>query len=105
MFNLFKSHEDEFTKQVNKLFADMEQRWFDQIQEAQTLIPKVVEGKDTVTVTFKGPNVVTTITTNKALLPDVLKDLGLTMPKTDGLDLGAHTEKRVTKQRKAPAKK
>lgn len=104
MFNIFKVQDTDFKDEFDKRVAEFDNWFLKQVKEAQAMVPKVEDSKDAVTVTFKGPNVVTTITTNKDLLPSVLKDLGVELPKSATV-LGADTEKRVTKQRKAPIKK
>jgi hypothetical protein len=52
---------------------------FESFKEAQVM-PIVTQQDDVTTVTFKGPNVTTTITTKTADLPNVLKQYGLVMP-------------------------
>jgi hypothetical protein len=86
MFNFFKPMDKELDKQ-----------YLEFINELRSYIPKVEDNKDSVTVTLKGPNVVTTITTHKDSMAGVLKDLGINVPKGSPIDT---TEKRVTKQRK-----
>ena len=103
MFNIFKMQDENFKLEFDKRVAEFDNWFLKQVKEAQSMVPKVEDTKDSVTVTFKGPNVVTTITTNKDLLPSVLKDLGVELPKSATV-LGAETEKRVTKQRKSSVK-
>lgn len=94
MFNLFKSvSQDNF----DKAFAQMDARWFEGVgnlrRQTQTMfadfekqlktlevMPIVSQSEDAVTVTFKSPNVTTTITASKNNLPEVLKKFGLEMP-------------------------
>ncbi len=88
MFELFKSKTTltpqdafkEFESKFNDLFADLDKRWFEQLTEARSFVPTVEDGKDTVTVTFKGPNTVVTVTADKATLPDVLTKMGIEIP-------------------------
>jgi hypothetical protein len=61
---------------------ELEERFtaaFESFKEAQVM-PIVTQQDDVTTVTFKGPNVTTTITTKTAELPNVLKQYGLVMP-------------------------
>ena len=61
---------------------ELEERFtaaFESFKEAQVM-PIVTQQDDVTTVTFKGPNVTTTITTKTEELPNVLKQYGLSMP-------------------------
>lgn len=95
MFNLFKTE----TKSFDEMFSMFDKQFgvsiakmrkdFDalseaieaQIEEAKAVQPIVTQSDDAVTVTFRGPNVTTTVTASKGNLPDVLKQFGLEMPK------------------------
>jgi|694.fasta_scaffold72016_11 translation elongation factor EF-Tu-like GTPase len=58
------------------------------------VMPIVTQSDDLVTITFKGPNVTTTVTTTQVKMPEVLKQFGLEMP-------GSVKKTRTTKNAKA----
>ena len=77
------------TQDAEKLMMEMSKKWYDSLLEVQKTLdtlqnekfmPIVTQADDLITVTFKGPNVTTTITTKTVDLPDVLKQYGLKMP-------------------------
>lgn len=92
MFPFFGSKNDyaeAATQDVEKLMMEMSKKWYDSLLEVQKTLdtlqnekfmPIVTQADDLTTVTFKGPNVTTTITTKTVDLPDVLKKYGLQMP-------------------------
>ena len=74
----------------NNFLVDFDKQWatamseFDkQMAEFKKIevMPIVTQSDDLVTVTFKGPNVTTTVTASQGKLPEVLKQFGLEMPK------------------------
>jgi hypothetical protein len=80
---------DFFKKSTTEIMAEMDKKWYDSLREvhaaleklqATEYMPIVTQQDDVTTVTFKGPNVTTTITTKTAELPNVLKQYGLVMP-------------------------
>lgn len=102
MFNLFnKPQPQDIFKEVeehfNKAFADLDKKWFEQLTSARSYVPAVAETADTVTVTFKGPNTVVTVTADKASFPEVLTKMGIEIPS--GLQ-PLVVKKRVTKKTK-----
>jgi hypothetical protein len=83
MFNFFKS------PSTTDILAEMDQKWYNGLREVKKAldklqsteyIPIVTQADDLTTVTFKGPNVTTTITTKTVDLPKVLEQYGLQMP-------------------------
>ena len=83
MFDFFK------TPSTTDILAEMDKKWYDSLREVKKALDKlqsneympiVTQQDDVTTVTFKGPNVTTTITTKTAELPAVLKQYGLVMP-------------------------
>ena len=88
MFDFFKPQTPTSNVFTDAL-AEMDKRWFESLSEVQRTLTKlqadkfmpiVTQADDLTTVTFKGPNVTTTITTKTVELPAVLKQYGLTMP-------------------------
>jgi hypothetical protein len=86
MFNFFKNTQ---VPSPEDMMMEMGKKWYDSLTELQKVVddlqnqkfmPIVTQGDDVTTVTFKGPNVTTTITTKTVELPAVLKQYGLTMP-------------------------
>jgi hypothetical protein len=82
MFDFFKNSSKD-------ILAEMDKKWYDSLREVHKAIEKLqstefmpicTQDGDITTVTFKGPNVTTTITTKTADLPAVLKQYGLVMP-------------------------
>ena len=83
MFDFFK------TPSTTDILAEMDKKWYDSLREvkkaldklqATEFMPIVTQQDDVTTVTFKGPNVTTTITTKTVDLPKVLEQYGLQMP-------------------------
>jgi hypothetical protein len=88
MFNLFKNQSQDY---FDNAFAALDKKWFENVTSLRTSFEKqleavskvqpiVTQSEDAVTVTFKSPNVTTTITASKGNLPEVLKKFGLEMP-------------------------
>ena len=82
MFDFFKNSSKD-------ILAEMDKKWYDSLREVHSALEKlqsteympiVTQDGDVTTVTFKGPNVTTTITTKTANLPAVLEQYGLQMP-------------------------
>ena len=82
MFDFFKSS-------TTDLMAEMDKKWFDSLREVKVALDKlqaaeympiVTQQDDVTTVTFKGANCTTTITTKTVNLPKVLEQYGLQMP-------------------------
>ncbi len=80
---------DFFKKSTTDVMAELDKKWFDSLREvklaldklqAAEYMPIVTQQDDLTTVTFKGPNVTTTITTKTVDLPKVLEQYGLQMP-------------------------
>ena len=87
MFDFFRNNKVPTT--VTELLGEMDKKWYDTLRDfkstldklqAEKFLPIVTQSDDLTTVTFKGPNVTTTITTKTVDLPDVLKQYGLEMP-------------------------
>jgi hypothetical protein len=94
MFNLFKTETKSFDEmfsmfdkqfgvsiaKMRKDFELLSEAIEAQIEEAKAVQPIVTQSDDAVTVTFRSPNVTTTVTASKGNLPEVLKQFGLEMP-------------------------
>ena len=72
---IFQEFDNQFSKQFDALEKQIESISKIGVQ------PIVTQSDDAVTVTFRGPNVTTTVTASKVDLPGVLKQFGLEMPK------------------------
>jgi hypothetical protein len=77
MFDFFNTKQN-----FETAMRELEERFtaaFESFKEAQVM-PIVTQQDDVTTVTFRGPNCTTTITTKTADLPNVLNQYGLKMP-------------------------
>ena len=81
MFDFFRNNKVPTT--VTELLGEMDKKWYDTLRDfkstldklqAEKFLPIVTQSDDLTTVTFKGPNVTTTITTKTVDLPDVLPE-------------------------------
>ena len=87
MFNIFKNNQQEFFDKAFaarleslRSYAEETLRGVEKKFKDFEVMPIVTQSDDLVTVTFRGPNVTTTITAKQANLPEVLKQFGLEMP-------------------------
>jgi molybdopterin-guanine dinucleotide biosynthesis protein len=77
MFDFFNTKQN-----FETAMRDIEARFeaaLEGFKQAQVM-PIVTQSDDLVTMTFRGPNVTTTITTTQVKMPEVLKQFGLEIP-------------------------